>query len=109
MLTEAQHIPRSEAASTVVSLNNEKEACTSNTRSVGGVANEQAASSVDIPAMANSNTDVEKQDRVLSNTESIRTPQMGKAKMWFFVVLLCLAQFVDIFIAGSTITALPQV
>ncbi|PAV17782.1 MFS general substrate transporter [Pyrrhoderma noxium] len=101
--------PTGEAASTVNSMNIDTEKGVH--KSLEDVHDKQGAGDVDTVTARQeiSREDTEKQTLTSSDVKTRKEYDMGKTKRWFMVILLCSAQFFDIFNSSATLTALPQI
>ena len=101
--------PTGEAASTVNSMNIDTERGTH--KSLEDVQDKKGAGDVNTAMVRQevSREDTEKQTLTSSDVKTRKEYDMGKTKRWFMVILLCSAQFFDIFNSSATLTALPQV
>ena len=101
--------PAGEAASTVNSMNIDTEKGAH--KSLENVHDKQDAGDVNTATVRQevSREDTEKQTLTSSDVNTRKEYDMGKTKRWFMVILLCSAQFFDIFNSSATLTALPQV
>ena len=109
MYPTEKHNPAGEAASTVNSMNIDTERGTH--KSLEDVQDKQGAGDVNTAMVRQevSREDTEKQTLTSSDVKTRKEYDMGKTKRWFMVILLCSAQFFDIFNSSATLTALPQV